>query len=85
MPKLKNKKEIQELMGKKERVRNIGIIAHADYGKTTLLDCILEGVGLISGKKERWMDYFEEEQKRGITIKAGVVSFVYRQKEDKDK
>ncbi len=56
-----------------QRVRNIGIIAHVDHGKTTLIDQILTQCGAIgrSGLAyERVMDSNDLERERGITILA---------------
>ncbi len=77
--------EILELMHKKEFVRNVGIIAHIDHGKTTLSDSLLVEAGLLSRQvagSARVLDYLEEEQKRGITIKAANVSFLHRMGKD---
>ncbi|MCD6591142.1 MAG: elongation factor EF-2 [Candidatus Aenigmarchaeota archaeon] len=71
---------VKELMRKPEYIRNIGIVAHIDHGKTTLSDNLLAGAGMISEElagKQLAMDFVEQEQERGITIYSANVSMVH--------
>ena len=72
--------KIKELMYQPESIRNIGICAHIDHGKTTLSDNLLAGAGMISEElagDQRFLDFDEQEQARGITIDAANVSMVH--------
>ena len=70
----------QKMMHQQKNIRNIGTVAHIDHGKTTLSDNLVAAAGLISKElagKQQFMDYYELEQARGITINAANVSMVH--------
>jgi elongation factor 2 len=72
--------EIVKLMNTPERIRNTSIIAHVDHGKTTLSDSLLAAAGIISEQvagQKLFLDSWELEQKRQMTVFASNISLVH--------
>jgi elongation factor G len=73
-------------MAKIDQVRNLGVVAHIDAGKTTVSERFLFHSGKIhkvgevhDGETE--MDFMEQERERGITITAAATTFEWKKHE----
>ncbi|MDI6805262.1 MAG: elongation factor EF-2 [Candidatus Bathyarchaeia archaeon] len=75
--------DIIKLMKSPEIIRNTSIIAHVDHGKTTLSDSLLAAAGIISEQRagqQLYLDSWELEQKRQMTVFASNISMVHTYK-----
>ena len=84
MVKYKSTAEVLKIIKNKEQIRNFGVIAHVDHGKTTMSDSLLAYSGIIAPSaagKALAMDFDKEEQARGITIYQANVTLHFTQKD----
>lgn len=76
----KTVEEIMSLMRQPQYIRNIGIVAHIDHGKTTMTDSLLAGAGMISEELAGQLlvtDFHADEKERGITIDSANVNMLH--------
>ncbi len=70
-------------MAEPRRIRNLGILAHVDAGKTTLTEDLLFLSGSLRSlgsvdKGTSLSDGLEVERKRGISVRASTLSFAWQ-------
>lgn len=59
-----------------DQIRNIGICAHIDHGKTTLSDNLLAGAGMISEElagDQRFLDF--DEQNKLVVLLSMLLTY----------
>lgn len=80
MAKYKSTEQVLKIIKNKEQIRNFGVIAHVDHGKTTMSDSLLAYSGIIAPSaagKALALDSMKAEQERGITIVQANVTLHY--------
>jgi len=84
--KYKSTEQVLKIIKDKNQIRNFGVIAHVDHGKTTMSDSLLAASGIIAPSavgEALALDYMKDEQERGITIVQANVTLHFS-KDDKE-
>ena len=84
--KYKSTEQVLKIIKNKDQIRNFGVIAHVDHGKTTMSDSLLASSGIIAPSaagQALALDYMKDEQERGITIVQANITLHYT-KDDKE-
>ncbi|HSD04708.1 MAG TPA: elongation factor EF-2 [Nitrosopumilaceae archaeon] len=72
--------QILKIIGNKKNIRNFGVIAHVDHGKTTMSDSLLASSGIIAPSvagQALALDSMKLEQDRQMTIVQANVTLLY--------
>src|SRR5579875_2173759 len=83
--KYKATEQILKIIGDKKHIRNFGVIAHVDHGKTTMSDSLLASSGIISPSvagQALALDSMKLEQDRQMTIVQANVTLLYEKEGD---
>src|SRR3989442_634297 len=78
--KFKATEQILKIIGNKNHIRNFGVIAHVDHGKTTMSDSLLASSGIISPSvagQALALDSMKLEQDRQMTMVKSSVTTLY--------
>lgn len=78
--------QVREMMTKQRNIRNVSVIGHFDHGKSTLIDWLVSGAGIIQEARAgetRYTDTRSDEQERCISIRSTAISMIL-QLDDKD-
>jgi len=75
---------ISEEVDRIQRIRNVGVLAHVDAGKTTVTERMLALAGAVTRAGSVDLgntvtDFLPAERERGITIQSAAVSFLWGQ------
>ncbi|MBM3910418.1 MAG: elongation factor EF-2 [Thaumarchaeota archaeon] len=80
--KFKTTDQVLKIIGDKNLIRNFGVIAHVDHGKTTMSDSLLASSGIIapsSAGQALALDSMKLEQERQMTIVQANVTLLFHQ------
>lgn len=84
--KYKSTDAVLKIIKNKDQIRNFGVIAHVDHGKTTMSDSLLAHSGIIAPSaagRALALDSMKAEQERGITIVQANIT-LYHKKGDNE-